>query len=405
MHTPRIPSVRARVTTVAVLATAALTLTACGSSDGAGSAGPQPTTQQTADQPSAGRQSTGEPSNQQSTSQQPGSQDSSMPPTSSGRPGDMLPPVSGEPTPDQLQSKSFESIKIEGRDAASKPLVLDFPGGDTMGASAGCNSMGGRATFTDKTFTAGQLTSTMMACADKAIMDQEQWYAEWLGSKLTWTFDNDTLVLSGDGVTVTYRIRGDVMAGPGGPGATASSAPGSGSGSTGVPAESSGGGLIAPGEPVLAPKGLQSIVFQAVKITGRTMASKPLTISFPSAGRMNADAGCNRLSGQVSFSADTMTIRALATTEMYCTDAALRKQEQWYSTWLQTPLSWKLQDKKLILSGDGVTVTYRMEDVIRPAEEAPGVPTVHTLPPNTPAPPAKTPSPGHQLNPPSTTEK
>ncbi|NNG35992.1 META domain-containing protein [Nakamurella aerolata] len=396
MHTPRIPLARVRVTGIAILAATTLTLTACGSSGSSGSAGGPTTSQQTTNQQSGSAQ----PSSQQTSSE-----DVSMPPASSRPSGDMLPPVSGEPTPNQLQSKSFESITIEGRDAASAPLVLDFPGGDTMGASAGCNSMGGRATFTDKTFTAGQLSSTMMACADKAIMDQEQWYADWLSKKLTWTFDNDTLVLSGAGVTVTYKIRGDVMAGPGGPGADASSAPGSGSGSTGVPAQSSGGGMIAPGEPVLAPRGVQSIVFQAVKITGRTMAGKPLKISFPSAGRMNADAGCNRLTGQVSFSADTMTISALASTEMYCTDADLREQEKWYLQWLETPLSWKLQDKKLILSGDGVTVTYRMDDVIRPAQEAPGVPTVHTLPPNTPAPPAKTSSPGHQLNPPPTTEK
>lgn len=392
MHTPRIPLARVRVAGIAILAATTLTLTACGSSGSSGSAGGPTTSQQT--------------TNQQSGSAQPSSsEDVSMPPASSRPSGDMLPPVSGEPTPKALQGKSFESTKIEGRAAASKPLVLDFPGGDTMGASAGCNSMGGTATFTDNTFTAGRLTSTMMACADTDLMDQEQWYADWLSKKLSWTFDKALLTLSGDGVTVTYKVRGEVMAGSPGPGAADSSGAASGSALPEATGSASGqaSGITPSDAGVPAPKGMAGAVFSSTKITGHEPASKPLRISFPSPSRMNATAGCNSLSGNVSFSADTMTVSKPAVTEMYCADEGLRQQEEWYLSWLEQPLSWKFQGDLLVLSGGDVTVTYRISDVIRPAQEA-GTATVHTLPPDTPA-PAKTPNPGHQLNPPPTTEK
>ena len=64
---------------------------------------------------------------------------------------------------------------------AGSAFTVNFEDGQVRG-SAGCNSYGGEYTVNGDSIEIGMLMSTMMACADSAVMDQEQVLLEFLGS-------------------------------------------------------------------------------------------------------------------------------------------------------------------------------------------------------------------------------
>ena len=59
-------------------------------------------------------------------------------------------------------------------------ITLTFEDGRVSGHS-GCNSFGGEYEFKGETIEFGMLMSTMMACADPAMMDQESTFMQMLG--------------------------------------------------------------------------------------------------------------------------------------------------------------------------------------------------------------------------------
>jgi heat shock protein HslJ len=87
---------------------------------------------------------------------------------------------------------------------AGSRVRLTFDGG-TVGAQAGCNSMGGPYVLDGGTLRAPQLATTEMAC-DAALMAQDQWLAGMLNGAAA-TLDGDTLTLAKDGVTLTLVDR------------------------------------------------------------------------------------------------------------------------------------------------------------------------------------------------------
>ncbi|WP_026918020.1 META domain-containing protein [Gordonia shandongensis] len=82
----------------------------------------------------------------------------------------------------------------------------------------------------------------------------------------------------------------------------------------------------------------------------------PLTVAFPEAGRISANAGCNGHGGSVAFTGTTMTTGNLLGTLMACPpprDTA----DQWVSDLFAEPLTWELADTTLTLSRGDQTVT------------------------------------------------
>ena len=114
-------------------------------------------------------------------------------------PGPTDPPGGG------LDGRTFLSTAIDGRGlVAGSRVRLAFLDG-TIGASAGCNSMGGSYTVVDGVLRAPQLATTEMAC-DPALMAQDQWLASLLNGAAI-SLDGDTLTLAKDGVTLTLVDR------------------------------------------------------------------------------------------------------------------------------------------------------------------------------------------------------
>jgi heat shock protein HslJ len=106
------------------------------------------------------------------------------------------------PTADDLAGQAFESTDVEGYDLVEGSTIeLGFET-DALGARAGCNSLSGGYTISDGTLEVGAMASTMMACED-ALMAQDQWLSEFLTSSPEITLDGDTLTLAGSDSTIT----------------------------------------------------------------------------------------------------------------------------------------------------------------------------------------------------------
>ncbi len=104
----------------------------------------------------------------------------------------------------------LDFLLIEGDMAIPLPAEpLDFRiDGDRFGGSAGCNSMGGSASFSaDGTVTVGDVFTTDMACADRTLMDFEQLYARALPQATAWSLEDGRLSLTGPGTEIAYVVR------------------------------------------------------------------------------------------------------------------------------------------------------------------------------------------------------
>ncbi|GLW93463.1 lipoprotein [Actinokineospora globicatena] len=79
-------------------------------------------------------------------------------------------------------------------------------------------------------------------------------------------------------------------------------------------------------------------------VTGSTV-----TLGFPEADRLTANAGCNTIGGTVSFSGGTLQPGELSLTEMAC-DAPLHDQDKWLAGFLEAKPTWRLDGDKLTLT-------------------------------------------------------
>ena len=103
-----------------------------------------------------------------------------------------------EVTFDDLVGKTFESTSVTGHELVPDSVVtLEFIDG-RISANAGCNTQNGDADVVDGVLEVGQLASTMMACEDP-LMTQEQWLSGFLEDGPEVALDGTTLTLtSGD---------------------------------------------------------------------------------------------------------------------------------------------------------------------------------------------------------------
>lgn len=87
-----------------------------------------------------------------------------------------------------------------GRDQAN----LEFLADGSIAGTTGCNRYFGPFSVDGETITTGQLGSTMMACAEP-LMAQEQTFLAILGSAASYTLADDTLTITAaDGRTIAF---------------------------------------------------------------------------------------------------------------------------------------------------------------------------------------------------------
>jgi heat shock protein HslJ len=85
-------------------------------------------------------------------------------------------------------------------------VTLDFGTDSQAGGTAGCNSYGGAYSVSGNSLSFKQLISTMMACADNNLMQQEQRYLKGLNGANQYTLAGDGLTISDAAGTSTLNF-------------------------------------------------------------------------------------------------------------------------------------------------------------------------------------------------------
>jgi len=225
------------------------------------------------------------------------------------------------PTADELAGTTFESTEVTGYDLVPGSMITIGFEADTLGASAGCNSMSGAYAITDDTLEVGVMAATMMAC-DDALMAQDTWLNDFLTSGPSIVFDGETLTLSGGDATITLAAR--------------------------QPAALEGTTWVVTG----------TIIGESVSTTPRdTLASMTITD-----GVAAIETGCNMGSSSVEITETTMTFGPMALTRKACPpdETAL---EQSVTTVLDGEVSYEIDGDTLSIRADstdgeiGLTLT------------------------------------------------
>jgi len=203
---------------------------------------------------------------------------------------------------------------------------------DSIGATGGCNSMSGAATWANSTLRVADdsLAMTEMAC-DQPLMDQDAWFATILTASPTLSQQGDSLTLvSGSTVIVLTDEE------------------------TAIPDASLTGTTWT----------LESIA------TGDTVSTVPVgvrvSLQFNHDGTLSANLGCNTGRGDYTVSETSISFGTLATTKMACEPPA-SDVEQMVSDVLRNDVDFVIAGKTLSLAGrDRATgapsgLTYRAE--------------------------------------------
>jgi heat shock protein HslJ len=115
----------------------------------------------------------------------------------------------GEAGAGQLEGTEWRLIEYGPADApiATLPdvsITLMFEAGNKLGGSGGCNSYGGTYQVDGQTLSVSDVVSTMRACEDAALTQQESKYLAALGSATSFQLSGNDLIIDYDGGSLHY---------------------------------------------------------------------------------------------------------------------------------------------------------------------------------------------------------
>jgi len=179
-----------------------------------------------------------------------------------------------------------------------------------INGSSGCNNYMGAAVIDGSSVSFGPFAGTLMACADQAVMDQEQAFLTLLQTADSWEGTSEGVDLKTDGNTVVQLVAADTSL--------------AGSSWSVVAMNNQSGGV-------------QSVVID----------SEPtLTFDEESSG-VTGSTGCNDFSGNYSTDGDSIEFGDLAITQMFCEDTA--DQEVWMMAALADATTYTVDSQTLEL--------------------------------------------------------
>ncbi len=238
--------------------------------------------------------------------------------------GSSAPAVGADPpgtsAPAGLEGRTFLATEAFGRVLVPESKVrLSFQDGQ-IGASGGCNSMGGPYAIEGDRVVVRQLAMTEMACM-AVLMDQDAWLADLL--------DGATIRLEGDTLTLAKPAAGLTL----------------------VDRE-----VADPDRPLA---GTRWVVDGLVD--GGAVSSVPAgvvaALTF-SAGRVDVEAGCNRGGGAASATDATLTFGPIALTKMACEGGAM-EVERLVSEVLSGDVRYTIEAGTLTLDAGAAGLTLR----------------------------------------------
>jgi heat shock protein HslJ len=195
---------------------------------------------------------------------------------------------------DAVDGRVFIATDVVGHDIVPGSEIRLIFDGDNLGASGGCNQLGGTWSVDgDVLVVPPEMIMTEMACDPPALMDQDSWLASFLSSRPTVALDGDTLTLTGADVTITLLDRE----------------------------------VADPDRPLVGTSWtVESLV------TGDAASSVPAGVRVPGltfdAGRVSVDAGCNTGSGEYEATDRDIVFGPIAITRMACDEASMQVEAQ-----------------------------------------------------------------------------
>jgi heat shock protein HslJ len=196
-------------------------------------------------------------------------------------------------------------------------ITATFSAGGRLAGSAGCNHYFGEYREEGDTLTVKGIGSTLIACLDPGVMDQETRYLALLGSAAWFRIDGDRLVISDAGGAVILTFTRMKIP-----------APLPLTGTTWVlESLSAGGGAVS-----------------------SVIAGTEIDALFSPEGRVTGSAGCNRYFAEYNLSGSSLSIGPAGSTKMFCGEPTGRmEQEQSYLSLLASATGYGIDGDRLIL--------------------------------------------------------
>jgi heat shock protein HslJ len=202
--------------------------------------------------------------------------------------------------------------------AGTRITLNFFADGHRLGAQAGCNQMGGPASFEGGRLVVGDMATTEMGC-DPPRHAQDEWLARFLTSKPTWDRSGSTLTLDNGTVRIVLEDR-EVA------------------------------------DPDRALRGTKWVVDTIVD--GDSASSVPAGVeahlTFEEGNRFSGNTGCNGMGGSsaVHEAKSTITFSEVITTKMACDDDRMRVEQAVLDT-LDGDVAYQIDADVLRLDGPG----------------------------------------------------
>lgn len=130
----------------------------------------------------------------------------------------------------------------------------------------------------------------------------------------------------------------------------------------GQPAASGGPGPV---ENTLAGHTFLSTAVTTAGKPHQLLADTRVSLRFTDDDRLQAEAGCNKLSGHVAVSGDRIEVERLAMTQIGC-DPQRHQQDKWLSEVLTGTLSWRLADAELVITAGDTELTLLDREAAEP---------------------------------------
>jgi heat shock protein HslJ len=233
--------------------------------------------------------------------------------------------------PAQLQN-SWLLIELNGRAPLTDREITLNIAADSLGGNGGCNSYGGSYELVDGRLLISDIFSTMMACLEEGVMEQEAAYFEALNSAVAFelTDNGQTLLLQNARGETILRYT-----------------------------------LILPEANAELEGSLWSLTtIIANESASSLLAGSAVTLAFDiEASLISGTAGCNNYSAAYSMDGDKLDIGPAAATRMFCDEPeGLMAQESQFLTWLEEVEGYAVDGRQLtLILSDGRSLLFTLQ--------------------------------------------
>lgn len=234
------------------------------------------------------------------------------------QPAPSAPPASADPLDGSKWALQSYGPAGQPKQAAGQ-ATAEFAGGKISGNST-CNSFSGSYTASGTSLKLGELISTMMACADPALMQQESDYVNALGTTRGFVLAGDQLTLSYDGGELRFTRQAPVVDRP-------------------------------------LEGRWQLDTFGTGESASSLLADTAISAEL-AGGRISGKAGCNSYSADYSTSGASITIGAIGSTKMAC-PGELMAQEQAFLTALAAATGYSIAGDQLTIAHPGGQLIFK----------------------------------------------